>query len=981
MFHKLKHGLISVLVASSCFSQSVDNPNILFIICDDLNQIGLGAMEDPVVYAPNIDSLVSESIVFTNAHANVAGCGPSRASMFSGVLPQTSGLSGYRMSQNSWLDNPILSETTSVFKQFLDNGYEVYGAGKVYHAYRLREEDFTEFYSFPTQGPFAYNKRIHSDMPESFDQTDMSFARLENVPSYPEYTGWQHRNGTPFFFESDENRDLLADELTVNWCSELLASYASDSSGQPFFLSAGIYNPHEPFHVPAKYWDLYDTTSFDFDYLRPDTTIPVLTALTNRYNFKSNQGYDTMREESPSDDPDFYLRQFIHGYYASVSFVDDQVGVLLDALEEHGLSENTIVILTSDHGFHLGSKGLVAKSTLWNDATAVPFIIKVPGEVPQIINDPVSLIDLYPTLLEYGGIPYPESHELEGKPVQEVIDGNRNGDALLFAISRELLEVGELSSVEHSHHALLIGEFKYIHYSSGEDELYHTSVDFKETNDLSEDVAYQGIRNSLFRELERRVGTIRSPLPGYECLYYGDFEQDLNGWLPSEPNENLVLNQPDSLIDSQHLMIAGNSSTKIKNENIVFRSQGEHILSLKSYSGDGSGQLSIKIMSSDDIIILDTTLTVFSEPTNYEIVFNVVEPTPSFGEVDLFIEATAESSIHLDDVFVRDEQLKTESLAPCQFAEELQTDVLPVELEGKNFVLFNDQNSVFCEAISGGAHQLWQRFAPTGNSGIIAAQIDNYNPIIEVFSDCDDQSPICLNERFGSTEFYHLEDLIPNFDYYVRITSARDIPVFNPNEVEVQSVFINTAPAVIKGEAFQKVQSNGFLEVEIPIGSDYPISQVSFNFLSEQTGELFQYELAVEPSSKYPIAAFEELELKQVYSVSVSYSIGPFATDVPFGPTKQIRIHHNTSVSTISIFPNPTDQNSSTLTIMLSGIELGNGTVRIFDQTGRKLFERNTELVSNSLTLSNLPSFSQGLYVVVLESEGQKISKELLFVH
>ncbi|MGB6036470.1 MAG: sulfatase-like hydrolase/transferase, partial [Cryomorphaceae bacterium] len=448
MLYKLKLGLISVLVSSACFSQSADKPNILLIICDDLNQIGLGTMIDPTVHSPNIDSLVAQSHVFTNAHANVAGCGPSRASMFSGVLPQTSGHSGYQMNQNSWLDNPVLSQTTSVFKNFLDNGYAVYGGGKVYHGFRLREEDFTSYYYEPVQGPFASNKQSHSDMPPSFEQYGLSFARLENVPSYPEYTGWQNRDVTPFFYESDENRDLMADELPVEWCRDILESYVADSSDMPFFLSAGIYNPHEPFHVPGKYWDYYDSTAFNFEFLQPDTAIPVLTAETNRYNSQSNEAYDLMEEESPTNDPKHYLRQFIHGYYASVSFVDEQIGSILQILDDTGLAENTIVIFTSDHGFHLGSKNLVAKSTMWNDASAVPFVIRMPGEEPIIIEEPISLIDLYPTLLEFADIPEPDSYSLDGKAIQEIITGQESGSAILFGLSREKLDLNEPSKVE-----------------------------------------------------------------------------------------------------------------------------------------------------------------------------------------------------------------------------------------------------------------------------------------------------------------------------------------------------------------------------------------------------------------------------------------------------------------------------------------------------------------------------------------------------
>jgi hypothetical protein len=233
--------------------------------------------------------------------------------MFSGILPQTSGHSGYRMSENSWLDNPILAPTTSIFRRLLDSDYEVYGSGKIYHALRYLEEDFTGYYSDPVHGPYASNRRIHSALPESFDEYGLSFGRLEDIRSYPEYIGWQNPNESPFFFENDENRDLMGDEMTVDYCQNIMESYVADSSNAPFFLTAGLFNPHQPFHVPEKYWDLYEPSTFDMAFFQPDSAIPTLTALTNRYNSRSNKAYDLMADESPADDPSFYLQQTIHG--------------------------------------------------------------------------------------------------------------------------------------------------------------------------------------------------------------------------------------------------------------------------------------------------------------------------------------------------------------------------------------------------------------------------------------------------------------------------------------------------------------------------------------------------------------------------------------------------------------------------------------------------------------------------------------------
>ncbi|MCZ4407791.1 sulfatase-like hydrolase/transferase [Cryomorphaceae bacterium 1068] len=981
MFYKLKLGLVALLVASSCFSQSDNKPNILLIICDDLNRMGMGTMEDPMVYTPNIDSLVSESFVFTNAHANVAGCGPSRASMFTGVLPQTSGHSGYKMSQNSWLDNPILAPTTSVFKQFLDHGYDVYGSGKVYHGYRLRSEDFTEFNSEPLQGPFASNKQIHSDLPESFQAFDLSFARLENVPSYPEYTGWQHRDGSPFHFENDENRDLLADEMTVEYCQEVLASLASDTSDKPFFLSAGIFNPHQPLHVPGKYWDLYDTTSFDFGYLQPDTTLPSLTALTNRYNANSNLAYDVMEDESPSDDPYFFLRQFIQGYYASVSFVDDQVGALIEALEINGFSENTIVILTSDHGFHLGSKGLLAKSTLWNDATSIPFIIKVPGESPQIISDPVSLIDLYPTLLEYGQVPEPESHAMDGLPLQSLISGERESTAILNGSSKEFLEVGELNEVFHSHHAYLKDSYKYVYYSSGEDELYDIEIDFRETNDLSGLPEFQKIRNSMYRGLRNKIGFIRPPEQSFECLYYGDFEQDLNGWGPSEPDSNFGLAENDSIIDSQHLLMFGNSSRHISNENVIFKTTGAHTFGLTGYSNADSATVFIRI-ATENHIFLDTVLTIFPDLTSYEFSFDVSEPLPAHGDLALYLKSNSDIDVHVDDVFLRNLDAFNESLTPCQFAEPIQTDVLFTQVENRAMNDLLDQSSVTCESISGSAPQLWQQFSPDQATGIIGVRIQDLNPVIELFSDCNAQSSICLNQQTSDGEASYLTDLNPGATYYLRITSEIDSPIDNLNAPQVKSIFLNATPAQLAGESYEVLNQTDFLElVDQPV-FDQPIKDVQFHFEKIPTGESITYSVDFDPSLIYPMSLFPDLVANELYIIKVKYRVGVISTTVPYGPVKKIFFKSEFPIiSQFLLFPNPTTTDLSSISLRFNNMETGMGIVNIFDMTGRQIFSKQASIQSSVLNLSGLPPLSQGTYVVAFKTMEGKSAQELLFVH
>lgn len=972
--------LFSVLYGSA---QDTERPNFLLVVCDDLNLMGLGSIAHPSLHTPNIDSLVSQSYVFTNAHANIAGCGPSRASMFSGVLPQTSGHSGYRMSENSWLDNPILAPTTSVFKQFLDNGYQVYGSGKNYHGLRYREEDFTEYYADPVHGPYASNNRIHSDLPESFEHFGTSFSWLENIPSYPEYTGWQNPNGSPFFFESDENRDLMGDEMTVNYCRETIESFAASDSSEPFFISAGLFNPHQPFHVPQKYWDLYEPSTFDLEFFRPDNTIPTLTALTNRYNAQSNKAIDPLIQESPSDDPEHYLRQYIHGYYASVSFVDDQIGALLEALEENGLSDNTIVIITSDHGLHLGSKGLLNKSTLWNDATAVPLIVKVPGEAAQIINEPVSLVDLYPTLLRFADIPEPESHSLDGQPLQDVISGVKTGSAILNCISKEEMELGETSKVAHSHHAFLKGRFKYIIYSSGEDELYDVATDFRETNDMSEDPQFQELRNTMHHLLGQEIGYIRPPAPQYECLYYGDFEQELNGWNPSVPSSEIGLIKNHPLLESNHVVLSGNSTEVLTNRNAVFRQAGTHELSLEGFSGSDSGELLIRI-SSEDATYLDTFLIMQEELMEYSLSFEVSEELPEFEELKIQLQSSCAFDIHLDNIAIRNLEIQNESLLPCISAESLQTDKPLHQLENKEFSLLLNQDAIDCEEISGNASQLWQKFSPEGSSGIIGVRIPNFDPVLEVYSSCSaSEGPLfCYNERNDPNELVYLSDLIQGSEYYLRITSAKNLPWNNPFAADIKSLFINAKPAELSVQDFEVINQNGSLNLLNQVAFNYPITAFEFFFENLFSGETFNVALDFDPNLEYPITLFSDLVAGEFYTVSVRYNMDIIDVEIPFGPQKTfVYLPVSFIANDFVVFPNPIGTDASTLNLQFDTIETGEGVVSIFDMTGRKVFSQPVTLQSHVLNVSGLTGLSQGTYVAAFETKNGKSSQELLFVH
>ncbi|HKK38679.1 MAG TPA: sulfatase-like hydrolase/transferase [Cryomorphaceae bacterium] len=967
-------------------SQTSEQPNILLIMTDDLNYLGMGSLVDSTVKAPNIDTLLSESYVFTNAHANAAGCGPSRASMFSGVLPQTSGHTGYKMSQNSWVDNPMLGASTSVFEHFLNNGYNVYASGKLYHSYRYREEDFTFYKDDLAQGPYAVNNQIHSDLPESFSQYDLSFAQLENIPSYNGVEGWQNKFGTPFFFEDDENRDLMADEITVEYCTNLLDSLSAIDSDEPFFLSAGFFNPHQPFHVPAKYWDLYDSTDFDLDFLRPDTALPILTTATNRFGSSSNEAYDLMRAESPADDPDFYFRRYVHAYYASVSFIDDQIGALLTALENSDYSDNTIIVFTSDHGFHLGSKGLVEKSTMWNDATAVPFAIRIPTREHELFDKPVSLVDLYPTLIDYANLEPPSSHALDGKSVKGIISGQESNTAIISGVSIESLQVGELSEVEHSHHAYLKGRFKYLHYSSGEDELYDIKLDFRETNDLSENPDYQILRNSMYKELRERIGFIRPPTQSYVSLYYGDFTQDLNGWRPSEVSDEFMISEGNEQIASRHLKINGNTTTAIFNDNITFRQEGSHRLDFMAYAETTSEEeeepVRVRIVA-DSEIILDEIIQIGGSVSQVSLPFDMFEPFPAFGKTRLFIQSQSSMTVHLDDIKILNQDISQEALFPCLFAENMQTGVPIGQLQPRFFSLPSDQSAVSCVNSTGSSPQLWQKFVPNGETGVVAAQILAYNPVIEVFSDCslDLNLVSCVDDQVNEREFNIMYDLVPGQEYYARITSKRNLPIFATQSPGIKSIFFNFIPAVLAGSNLQVKSENSDLHITHSSFSEEENYEITFLFEDNFSGEKFHFNISPDEIPRLKMSHFN-LPIGTAYKVSLGYRLPEFELSIPYGPAKTIYyVEGSLTDSDFSIYPNPLQMGKDPIGLKFTNKEDGMGKIIILDLLGKMVYQKSATIESSQVSVPSNFGLSQGTYVILFEENGIRSTPELLFMH
>jgi arylsulfatase A-like enzyme len=379
---------------------SIDRPtNVLFIAVDDLRP-ELGCYGHPRVKSPHIDRLAAGGLIFTRAYCQQAVCGQSRASLLTGLRPDT--LHGSGMSVHF---RKYVPDVVTLPQNFKQHGYHCEAMGKIFHgafatAYVGDRMNDPPSWSVPTfkPGPRYYYT------PEGVAIAEKLFPlQVKDPPTDPD--DWTKHFVRGLATEAPE----IADNVPYDG---QIADRAVERLGQikdrPFFLAVGFLKPHLPFVAPKKYWDLYDAEEIDLaDNPFPPEGVPPM-AMTS---FAELRYYHDAPKKGPVSDE--MARRLIHGYYACVSYVDAQIGRVLDELERLGLRDNTIVILWGDHGWHLGDHGLWCKHTNFENATRVPLMISAPGmkAAGKKSDGLVELVDIYPTLCELAGVPMPDNLE------------------------------------------------------------------------------------------------------------------------------------------------------------------------------------------------------------------------------------------------------------------------------------------------------------------------------------------------------------------------------------------------------------------------------------------------------------------------------------------------------------------------------------------------------------------------------------------
>lgn len=375
--------------------------NVLFLICDDLN-CDLGSYGHPLVKSPNIDALARRGVRFERTYCQYPLCGPSRASFMTGMYPDQT-----LVHRNAIYIRERVPNVKTMSEMFREEGYFATRVGKIYH-YNVPKHIGTSGHDDPYSWDYTIN-------PRGRDKDDEASIFSLRPGNFGGTLSWLAAGGT-----DDEQTDGIA----ATEAGALLRKYAADNTA--FFLAVGLYRPHTPYVAPNSYFDMYPAEKIKVPAV-PEGYLESL-PLPARQSV-------TRKKEQVNLDPRLAV-QAIQAYYASITFADAQIGRILEVLEETGLAENTLVVFTSDHGYHMGEHGHYQKTTLFENATRVPLIVAGPNVSARgtTCATPVEMVDFYPTLAESFGFRRPA--HVSGISLVPALEGRAGGLARKSALSQ-----------------------------------------------------------------------------------------------------------------------------------------------------------------------------------------------------------------------------------------------------------------------------------------------------------------------------------------------------------------------------------------------------------------------------------------------------------------------------------------------------------------------------------------------------------------
>ncbi len=376
---------------------SNQRPNVLFIAVDDLRP-ELGCYGKSQVHSPNIDALAKKGFLFERAYCNVPVCGASRASILTGLRPTPNRFLTYKSYINE--DAPGIITLPELFK---NNGYSTLSLGKVVHHW---QDDALQSWTEPPWNPQAFE-------PGSPGRQRLNYQLPKNKEKKPSYE------------KAEAVDSAYHDGKIAKKAIEKLQLLSQD--GTPFFMAVGFIRPHLPFNAPNGYWDMHDPNTIGSS---RSIKFPIHGPEVARHSFSELRTYDDIPKDGGVSDE--MARTLIHGYYASVSYVDAQIGLVIDELNRLNLTNNTIIVLWGDHGWSLGEHGLWCKHSTFNVAMQAPLIVSIPDRKGgHKIQGLVEFVDIYPSLTDLAKLPKPE--HLQGESFAHLLDNpNSKGKEAIY---------------------------------------------------------------------------------------------------------------------------------------------------------------------------------------------------------------------------------------------------------------------------------------------------------------------------------------------------------------------------------------------------------------------------------------------------------------------------------------------------------------------------------------------------------------------
>lgn len=424
-------GILLMMVVGTRATAADPRPNVLLISIDDLNDWTGCLGGHPQAMTPNIDRLAKRGTLFANAHCQSPVCNPSRASMMTGRYPHTSGV--YFLNPDL-KQAPVLQDLRTLPEAFADEGYLTMGVGKIFHT---GDKRFFQKYG-GNNGGFGPRPPQKISQPHGHPLWDWGVYPATN--------------------------EEMPDWKASAWAAERLG----EQHKRPFFLAVGFYRPHVPMYAPQEWFEQHP---------RDAIQLPVVNEKDR--DDLSQYAIDLTNLEHVSPEHQWVKsagqwEHAVQSYLASVTFADHCVGRVLDALDNSPYRDNTIIVLFSDHGFHLGEKQRWAKRSLWEDGTRVPLIVSAPGHQPGTCHRPAELIDVYPTLLDLSGLP---------------ADDQQQGQSLVPLMKNPEARWGHpaITSFGPGNYAIRTTRYRYIEYHDGSREFYDHSTDPHEWHNLIDD--------------------------------------------------------------------------------------------------------------------------------------------------------------------------------------------------------------------------------------------------------------------------------------------------------------------------------------------------------------------------------------------------------------------------------------------------------------------------------------------------------------